>query len=346
MRRSVFGLFGGLALVSLLAAVAAAAPARDDTRRDSGPLASAAGASNWFPLRESRFARVHASGARIGRFAYTVGGVVEGRNESVGALERYDLRTGRTHLLKSMPLNLDHIGVAGYHGDLYAAGGSTPTTAPGQFSTPQARFFRYDPERNRWSRLPRCSPPGADTQPARSATSSTSPGAPGHRRRGAPAVPLASLEIYDFRRRRWSRGPDMPTARTHVGGVVAGGYFYVLGGSTNVGPGGQNLATVERYNPRRRRWARLPDMPVVHWGFGATAVGDRVVVAGGLGREGVIPQAEIYDPERRVWSSLPDMRTPRHHFVAVARRKRIYTLQGSTTPPFTTSPIVEAIHIE
>ena len=289
---------------------------------------------------------MHASGARIGRFAYTVGGVVEGRNEPVGALERYDLRTGRTHLLKSMPLNLDHIGVAGYHGDLYAAGGSTPTTAPGQFSTPQARFFRYDPERNRWSRLP----------PLLAARGGHAAGAIGHKlyiaggsrppAEGAPAVPLASLEIYDFRRRRWARGPDMPTARTHVGGVVAGGYFYVLGGSTNVGPGGQNLATVERYNPRRRRWARLPDMPVVHWGFGAAAVGDQVVVAGGLGREGVIPQAEIYDPERRVWSSLPDMRTPRHHFVAVARRKRIYTLQGSTTPPFTTSPIVEAIHIE
>ena len=42
---------------------------------------------------------------------------------------------------------------------------------------------------------------------------------------------LRSLEIYDFDRDRWRRGPSFPgPARNHTTGVAAGGRFYVLAG--------------------------------------------------------------------------------------------------------------------
>ena len=41
---------------------------------------------------------------------------------------------------------------------------------------------------------------------------------------------LTTLEVYDFRTRRWSPAPPMAVAREHLGGAVSGGAFYVLAG--------------------------------------------------------------------------------------------------------------------
>lgn len=52
---------------------------------------------------------------------------------------------------------------------------------------------------------------------------------------------LARLEIFDFRTRRWARGPDMAVAREHVAATSAGGAVYLLGGRRGGGLGGVAL---------------------------------------------------------------------------------------------------------
>ena len=53
---------------------------------------------------------------------------------------------------------------------------------------------------------------------------------------------------------RWSRGPDMPTAREHIGGTVLDGRLYVLGGRD---ARSDALGTATRFDPELGRVGSL-----------------------------------------------------------------------------------------
>ena len=197
-----------------------------------------------------------------------------------------------------MPVGLNHPAATSYQGDVYVVGGYA---ASGGLSGETAAFLRYDPERNRWSRMP-------DMPTRRAALAVGMIGdrlyaAGGATRRGTT---FKRLEVFDFSTRRWSRGPDMAVPREHIAGAVSGGRFYVVGGR----PG--NLAVAERYDPARRRWERLPDLRTARSGIAAATVGRHVVVFGGERGDGTIRPVEAFDPRTRRWRALPGMRTPRH----------------------------------
>ena len=153
---------------------------------------------------------------------------------------------------------------------------------------------------------------------------------------------LATLEIYDFARRRWRRGPDMGIAREHLAGAVAGGAFYVLAGRA---AGRGNFKVAERYRPGRARWERLPDMRKPRGGIGAAAVGGRVVVAGGEEAAGTIGEVEAYDPARaQLDAGCP---TCAHRATASAScpaGSRL-TLEGGPQPGFFFSRATESLRV-
>src|SRR5207249_4942115 len=151
-----------------------------------------------------------------------------------------------------------------------------------------ADVYRYDTKRNTWSKLTTL-PDGARGGAAVAVIGDALYVAGGARPRPGETTSdtVSSLEIFDLRRGTWSQGPNLPTARTHVGGVALGGYFYVLGGSSIAGFGGELLRTVERYDPRTSQWQMMPDMPRVHWAFGVTTLGAKIVVLGGVGAGGL-----------------------------------------------------------
>jgi hypothetical protein len=103
---------------------------------------------------------------------------------------------------------------------------------------------------------------------------------------------------------------------------------------------------VERFDPRRGRWERLPDMAKARGGIGAAALAGRIVVAGGEEAAGTIAPVEAYDPRRRRWSALAPMRTPRHGLGVVADGKRVLALEGGPTPGFAFSRATEALTLE
>ena len=106
-----------------------------------------------------------------------------------------------------------------------------------------------------------------------------------------------------------------------------------------------NFAIAERYDPRRRRWERLPDMRKPRGGIAAAAVGRRVVVFGGEEGAGTISEVELYNPATRRWRRLPSMRTPRHGLGGVSRGKRVYAIEGGPTPGFDFSDTIEFLDI-
>ena len=102
---------------------------------------------------------------------------------------------------------------------------------------------------------------------------------------GRDAENHTSVDRYDPRRRRWEPLPDMRTAR---GGIASArlrdGRIVVFGGE-DLSPGGETIREVELFDPRTRRWTRLPDMRTPRHGLGGAALGNRVFAVEG----GVVP---------------------------------------------------------
>ena len=293
----------------------------------------AAAAEHWSTLARSTLARTEVAAARIGDGAYVVGGFAAPGGATSDVVERYDLRSDRWTRVRPIPQAVNHAAAVAYAGALYVIGGYT--AASGLAAETNA-LWRYAPAADRWTKLR-----GAPT--ARGALVA---GVIGDRlyvaggARGGAA--LATLEIYDFERRRWSRGPAMRTGREHLAGTVHGGAFYVLAGRAG---SLDNFRVAERYVPARRRWERLPALRKARGGIAAATVGRRIVVVGGEERAGTIAEVESFDPRTRRWRFEPRLRTPRHGLGAVSHRGRVVVLEGGPRPGLSYSDAAEALRV-
>jgi N-acetylneuraminic acid mutarotase len=289
-----------------------------------------AAALTWAPLHPATLERSEVAAARIGHHAYVVGGFVA-PDRTTAAVERYDLRADRWARVRGLPFGLNHPAAAAYRGKLYVVGGYRAAHGLTQES---AALLRYDPRRNRWTRL-------SDMPTARAALAVAVVGGRLYAAGGAAGGrALATLEVYDFVTGRWARRRDMPTAREHLAAVALRGAVYVIAGRS----GGANFTVVERYRPGAGRWERVASLQKERGGIAAAAPGGRIVVVGGEEPAGTIAEVEAYDPARRSWTRLPDLPTPpRHGLGAVAYHGAIYALEGGTAPGFSFSATAERL---
>ncbi len=138
----------------------------------------------------------------------------------------------------------------------------------------------------------------------------------------------------------------MPTGRNHVGAAVLDGDLVVTGGRPGDVNGG--LTTVEAYDRRARRWSTLAPLATARSGHATVTVSGKLVVFGG---EELVPggqtieQVEAYDPATGAWSALPAMVTPRHGVGGVARRGRVYALEGGPQPGLAFSSALEYLDV-
>jgi N-acetylneuraminic acid mutarotase len=301
--------------------------------RDAGTAAT----DRWTALAPAPLERTEVAAARIGRSIYAVGGFERASGATSAAVERYDIRRDRWSRVRAMPLALNHPTATTYRGDLYVHGGYTGAS---DLSAPTAALLRYDPERDRWRRLPAAPTPRAAH--ALAVIGGRLYAAGGANEGGS----LRSLEIYDFKRRRWTSGPSFPfgPARNHTTGVASDGRFYVIAGRD-----AENYTAVERYNPRRRVWEDVPDLRTPRGGIASARLRDgRIVVFGGenLAPGGsTIAAVELFNPRTRRWRSLPSLRTPRHGLGGVSLGNRVYAIQGGVVPGFSFSNAIEALDV-
>ena len=317
-------LAGSVAVLGCAGVVAAAGVDAEPSRSD-----------RWRPLRPAPLERSEVAAARIGRSIYVIGGFEAGKVDGSTAVERYDIRTGRWSRVRPMPIGVNH-STAGVHaGRLYVHGGY----AGRGLSEPTAALLEYDPGRNRWRRL-------RSSRTARAAHAAAVIGDRLYVAGGADATgSLRSMEVFDFRTRRWRGAPSFPgPARNHTTGVASGGRFYVLAGRD-----GRNFAVAERYDPKRRRWQRLPDMRFARGGIASARLpGGRIVVFGGENLEPggtTIAPVELFDVRRNRWRRLPDMRTPRHGLGGASLGGRVYAIEGGPEPGFHFSRAIEFLDV-
>ena len=296
-------------------------------------LAGSPAQPQWKPLRGSPLERTEVGAARIDRYVYVVGGFEKEGGRTISAVLRYDLQRDSWVRVRSLPNRLNHTAVTSWDGKLYVTGGYT---AERDLSGATTALYRYNPLRDRWTRL-------RDAPTARAAHTMQAIGGRLYAAGGVdPGGPTGRLEVYDIRTGRWSAGPAMPTAREHLASAVLRGRMHVLAGRTGAG----NFTTHEAYNPRTRRWSTLAPMRKPRGGIAAAAVdAQRLVVFGGEEQAGTIKEVESYDARTRRWTLLADMRTPRHGLGGIAYRGRVYALEGGPQPGFAFSNAVEALRI-
>lgn len=299
--------------------------------------------SRWQPEASLPAKRDEPRAATLGPFVYLFGGtdrVVQGDGgrlllNPLANATRFDTRSGSYTEVAPMPRRLNHQGVAVYKGDVYVLGGYGRRIDAGT----RREFYRYDPDRDRWAVMPSLPEPRAAMAVGVIGDQLIAAGGANNR------TPLTSAVAFDFKRMAWTRLPSLPDGREHVAGAVLDGRFYVLGGR-DLDVDARNDATV--YDPRAKRWERLPRMPVPSGGLDAVASDDAVIAFGGGNDRGgsVTGAVQRFSPESGSWSRLSDMRTPRHGFAGALSGGKLYAFGGSPCAYFSASDSVESLRLE
>jgi len=146
----------------------------------------------------------------------------------------------------------------------------------------------------------------------------------------------SAVERYEIERRRWRRVPPMPVALNHPVAVAHRGRLYVSGGYASPNGLAEPSRVLLRYNPRTRRWRRLPPAPTPRAAHAAAVIRGRLYVAGGANDSGSLSSLEVYDFARRRWSRGPGFPGPaRNHTTGVASGGLFYVLAGRDSENYT-----------
>lgn len=331
-------LVGRIALATVVALAFAGAIVYAATRAAEQGAPTGRSAEAWSSLTPSPLERTEVGAARVGDRIYVLGGFdpVEG---TTAAMVRYDISADGWSRAAPLPIAVNHPGVAALGGQVYVYGGNLQGS--GGVERKSSRLYRYDPRRDRWTRL-------ADAPSERGAMGLVAIGRRLYAVGGYTVEDqtVGELAVYDVKRDRWRFGPEMPTGRNHVGAAALNGRLIVTGGRPGAIDGG--LTTVESYDPRTRRWSTLAPLATARSGHAAVAAAGRLVAFGGeeLGEGGsTIEQVEAYDPRSDSWSALPDMITPRHGLGAAARKGRVFALEGGPMPGLAYSGAAEFLDV-
>ena len=137
----------------------------------------------------------------------------------------------------------------------------------------------------------------------------------------------------------WTRGADMPTARTLAAATVVDGKIYVIGGTVGRGTTSwSGLPTVEVYDPATDTWSSRADMPTPRGALRAVAIDGKIYAFGG--DEGgtdnpgqwrvfhLTNVLEVYDPATDTWEARAPMLWARYWHLGVAIDRTILAIGG------------------
>ncbi|KAM6151474.1 kelch-like protein 34 [Rhynchocyon petersi] len=121
---------------------------------------------------------------------------------------------------------------------------------------------------------------------------------------GANGEALASVEMYDLRRDRWTAVGSLPRAlHGHAGTVGDRGIVYISGGKAGRGEGGaSSLRDMFALSPGEQAWSKRAPMGTARFGHHMAAL--RGAVFAFLGRYEPFSEIERYDPDADQWTRL------------------------------------------
>ena len=150
----------------------------------------------------------------------------------------------------------------------------------------------------------------------------------------ADGTASARADLYDPRRRRWIRLPDLPQAVDRAVATSRGGGLYGMGGYAD-GPRGPQ-PTDRAWVLFDRRWHPLPDLPEPRAAGAAAIVRNRIYLVGGVRGTGTDPLARtslFLDLRTLRWTTFAGVTPPRRDLGAAALAGRVYAVGGRTSGP-------------
>jgi N-acetylneuraminic acid mutarotase len=117
----------------------------------------------------------------------------------------------------------------------------------------------------------------------------------------------------------WKRLADLPNPRNHLGGIVAGGKLYAIGGQHHLEDESVMQTEVDRYDPATNKWTKVASLPhgLSHFNA-ATVLFDRYIITVGGEEPHNTPRKYVfaYDTVMNKWARLTDLPNSRRAGVA------------------------------
>ena len=122
---------------------------------------------------------------------------------------------------------------------------------------------------------------------------------------GWPQIPnhpgpfLASVEVFDPKKNRWTVVTDMPTPKAGHTASVINGKIYLVGGGFRGDGLYKPLSTIQVYHPATDRWTQEPDMLIGRYGHEAEVIDGQIYIFGGknYAAEGPLKNVQAYTPK-------------------------------------------------
>ena len=284
------------------------------------------------PGPDSGTPRYEAQGLVLGEKLYIFGGFVQGSGWPVTTEgEVFDLEARTWSPLAPAPLPLTHAGRATDGTYLYLVGGFVGDGPGGSTN----RTFRYDPAGDAWQEMPAL-------PEERGAGALVRVGTKLHYFGGAVRPPDENVISSDHAEHwsldladpsaGWTTLAPLRHARNHLGGGVARGKIYAVGGQHLHDEQAGNQASVEVYDSERDEWnevAGLP-LPIGHLTSNIVEYEGRLLVISGVTQESTkLATIFSYDPELDTWSELTPLPEQRHSPVSAISGNTLIVAGGS-----------------
>lgn len=252
---------------------------------------------------------------------------------TLSVFEAFDSSDGDWKTLAPLPLPLHHSAAAALGDRVYVSGGYRDLS----FTADNSAAWAYDPAEDNWSALAAMPfPRAAHVMVALDGLLYVIGG-----------VGQNSREVwtYDPEADSWARdSAPLPTPREHLTAAVADGRIFVIAGRRE----GNNVGTVEVYDPAEDSWAPGPDLPTPRSGLTSATTPGEIHVGGGedLTGEGTFDEHEVLDLEALQWSSGPPLAAPRHGLASVALGGSWYLIGGATRAGAqTVLSLTDSVHV-
>ncbi|MDE0011442.1 MAG: hypothetical protein OXU36_09860 [Candidatus Poribacteria bacterium] len=293
---------------------------------------------------------------------FAIGGEVTGLGDlSLSTVEMYDPKTDKWERKADMPTARTGAAVSVVNGKIYAVGGTVLNRFELDVLLPDNEVRRirrwkpeelptvemYDPETDTWTQK-------TDMPTPRHTTTCVVDGkiyAIGGVAYKIKSFRLDTVEVYDPVTDTWAKGKSMNHARDGAAVSVVDGKIYVMGGTglpMIINHPGPFLSSIEVYDPKKKQWREIGDMPTAKSGHTASVINGKIYVMGGYFRsqgQGTtnFKTVEIYHPRFGRWTQKPDMPVARvgHKAEVINRDIYIFNDASHNDVPFTTVEVYD-----
>ena len=151
-------------------------------------------------------------------------------------------------------------------------------------------------------------------------------------RAGSPSLPLnatvavATAPAERSPTGRWTIHTPLPRPRDDfaLAAYDPEGRLFVLGGRA----AGQDVASLDRYDPQTGLWVALADKPTAVSDVQAITLRGRIYVPGGATSTGPTAAFEAYDLREQSWGPLPTLSAPRSRYALTVWEGKIFLIGG------------------